>query len=117
MGAVVKMIEELHLPENAVCLISGTFVQARLFVEAKVIAKIDMIDPHPDLSQAKHFVIPGLIDTHVHLTACTANLAALTRMTPSLVNIAAAEELRQTLRRGFTTVRDAGGADCGLADA
>ena len=60
VGAVVKMIEELHLPENAVCLISGTFVQARLFVEAKVIAKIDMIDPHPDLSQGLHALDAGV---------------------------------------------------------
>ena len=110
-------MKELPLPEKAVCLIAGTFVQARLFVDANVITKIDLIDRHPDLSQATHFVIPGLIDTHVHLTACTANLGALTRLTPSLISIAAAEELRHTLRRGFTTVRDAGGADCGLADA
>jgi len=63
------------------------------------------------------FCIPGLIDTHVHLTACTADLSALSHLTPSYVALAAAAELRDMVARGFTTVRDAGGADKGLADA
>lgn len=62
-------------------------------------------------------VLPGLVDAHVHVTAATADLTALTTWSPSYVTAAAARELEATLHRGFTTVRDAAGADFGLAHA
>lgn len=63
------------------------------------------------------FVIPGLIDCHVHATAYTANLGELPRQSPMYVAAQAARLLQAMLRRGFTTVRDVGGADFGLARA
>ena len=63
------------------------------------------------------FVIPGLIDCHVHATAYTANLGELPRQSPMYVAAQAARRLQAMLRRGFTTVRDVGGADFGLARA
>lgn len=63
------------------------------------------------------FVIPGLIDAHVHATAYTANLGELPRQSPMYVSARAAGVLRGMLSRGFTTVRDVGGADFGLAQA
>ncbi|MFL6137503.1 MAG: amidohydrolase family protein [Frankiaceae bacterium] len=63
------------------------------------------------------YVLPGLIDAHVHVTAATADLATLGRWSPAYVALTAARELEATLLRGFTTVRDAGGADHGLAAA
>jgi imidazolonepropionase-like amidohydrolase len=74
----------------------------------------------PDLSGvdlAGRTVLPGLIDCHVHLTAVTADLAALHTDSPMYVAAQAAELMRQTLARGFTTVRDNAGADWGLARA
>lgn len=62
-------------------------------------------------------LLPGLIDAHVHVVAYTANLAELPLQSPMYVGLRAAEELRAMLHRGFTTVRDAGGADFGLARA
>jgi imidazolonepropionase-like amidohydrolase len=62
-------------------------------------------------------LMPGLIDAHVHVTAVTADLAALTEWSPSYVTARAARVLADMLRRGFTTVRDVGGADYGLAEA
>jgi imidazolonepropionase-like amidohydrolase len=62
-------------------------------------------------------LMPGLSDGHVHLTAATPDFAALTRWSPSYVAARAGEILEHMLMRGFTTVRDAGGADFGLADA
>nr|WP_239513899.1 amidohydrolase family protein [Streptosporangium sp. 'caverna'] len=62
-------------------------------------------------------VVPGLIDAHVHVTACTADLGALTSLSPSYVAAHSARIMGQMLDRGFTTVRDASGADYGLADA
>jgi len=62
-------------------------------------------------------LMPGLVDAHVHTTAVTADLAALTRWAPSYVTARSSTILAGMLMRGFTTVRDAGGADYGLADA
>jgi imidazolonepropionase-like amidohydrolase len=62
-------------------------------------------------------VLPGLIDCHVHVTASTADLAALEEWSPAYVTARAAGILRGMLDRGFTTVRDVAGADHGLAAA
>jgi imidazolonepropionase-like amidohydrolase len=62
-------------------------------------------------------VAPGLVDAHVHVKAWTADLAALPRQPASYTALRAGEVLAGMLRRGFTTVRDAGGADAGLARA
>jgi imidazolonepropionase-like amidohydrolase len=62
-------------------------------------------------------LMPGLIDAHVHAIAVTTDLAALARMPPALVTARALLVLEGMLARGFTTVRDAGGAEWGLAEA
>lgn len=62
-------------------------------------------------------VMPGLIDAHVHVTSYTADLAAAAEYSPSYVTARAGHILRGMLDRGFTTVRDAAGADYGLAQA
>lgn len=60
---------------------------------------------------------PGLIDAHVHVTAHTADLASMTRQSPYEVAARAGGILKGMLARGFTTVRDVGGCDYGLARA
>ncbi|MFE9724614.1 amidohydrolase family protein [Streptomyces sp. NPDC005794] len=62
-------------------------------------------------------VLPGLIDAHVHVTASTADLGALPSSSPSYVAAHSARIMSGMLDRGFTTVRDASGADYGLCDA
>src|SRR5437870_2737788 len=62
-------------------------------------------------------LMPGLIDAHVHVTAVTADLSAMAEWSPSYVTSRASLVLRGMLQRGFTTVRDVGGADYGLAAA
>lgn len=62
-------------------------------------------------------VLPGLIDAHVHVTAATADLGTLPSWSPSYATAHSARIMGQMLDRGFTTVRDASGADFGLADA
>ena len=61
--------------------------------------------------------LPGLIDCHVHVTAATANLAQIAEWSPFYLAAHAGAILRDMLQRGFTTVRDAGGGDFGLAQA
>lgn len=60
-------------------------------------------------------MIPGLCDAHVHVSAVSANLHDLLVLPASLVAARASVVLRDMLMRGFTTVRDAGGCDWGLA--
>ena len=62
-------------------------------------------------------LMPGLIDAHFHAVAVDANLANLDAMPKSLLYQHARGLLEGALQRGFTTVRDAGGADYGLAMA
>ena len=61
--------------------------------------------------------IPGLIDCHVHVLANTADLGRLGDESPAYLTASAINTLQGALRRGFTTLRDAGGADFGLARA
>lgn len=62
-------------------------------------------------------LMPGLIDAHVHAVLTTMDLAALERKPVTLVANEARLVLEGMLARGFTSVRDAGGADWGLAQA
>ena len=62
-------------------------------------------------------VLPGLIDAHVHVVAASHDLTALALQPPSLVTAQSSAILRGMLMRGFTSVRDAAGADFGLQEA
>ncbi|RZT41977.1 metal-dependent hydrolase family protein [Cupriavidus agavae] len=62
-------------------------------------------------------VMPGLIDLHVHVLASLANLGLNAVQPNVLVAFRAVPIMRSMLERGFTTVRDAGGADWGLSQA
>ena len=62
-------------------------------------------------------VLPGLIDAHVHVTATSHDLMGLAMQAVSLTVAQSAEVMRDMLHRGFTTVRDAAGADHGLQEA
>jgi imidazolonepropionase-like amidohydrolase len=62
-------------------------------------------------------LLPGLIDAHVHVAATSHDLAGLALQPPSLIAAQSGQLMRAMLHRGFTTVRDAGGADHGLREA
>ncbi|MFZ4652330.1 MAG: amidohydrolase family protein [Rubrivivax sp.] len=62
-------------------------------------------------------LMPGLIDSHVHVMLSEVNLRALEAVPLTLMTVRAAALMRAMLDRGFTTVRDTGGADWGLRDA
>ncbi|HXS61562.1 MAG TPA: amidohydrolase family protein [Streptosporangiaceae bacterium] len=59
------------------------------------------------------FVLPGLIDSHVHIMASTADLADLASWPVTYNAYHTARLLGQMLDRGFTTVRDMAGGDYG----
>ncbi|MGH7263936.1 MAG: amidohydrolase family protein, partial [Candidatus Rokuibacteriota bacterium] len=65
-----------------------------------------------------HTVMPGLTDAHVHVLAVEANILEQHRaLPPSLAVLKAGVVLREVLLQGYTTVRDCGGADWGVAQA
>ena len=59
-------------------------------------------------------LMPGLIDLHVHVLATQLDLDAQGSLPDALVMMRAVPIMAAMLRRGFTTVRDAGGAGWGL---
>lgn len=69
------------------------------------------------LDAGGRIAMPGLIDCHVHVLANTADLGRLGDESPSYLAITAMNSMQDALGRGFTTLRDAGGADFGLARA
>lgn len=63
-------------------------------------------------------LLPGLIDGHVHLGAIDANIMEQQRLYhPSMLVIRTLKVMQEALDQGFTTVRDAGGADAGYREA
>ena len=62
-------------------------------------------------------VLPGLIDAHAHVSATSHDLPGLALQPASLTGAESARLMAAMLRRGFTTVRDAAGADWGLQAA
>lgn len=59
-------------------------------------------------------IMPGLIDLHVHVLATQLNLSTQGVLPDALVMMRAVPIIQGMLQRGFTTVRDAGGAGWGL---
>lgn len=62
-------------------------------------------------------LMPGLIDCHVHAMHSEVNVRFLEAMPLTLLTARAGSRLRAMLDRGFTTVRDTGGADWGVKTA
>ena len=74
-------------------------------------AKADVVDC------GKRVLMPGLIDCHVHVMLSEVNIRALENIPLTLMTARSAELMRGMIDRGFTTVRDTGGADWGLKTA
>jgi len=62
-------------------------------------------------------LMPGLIDCHVHVFLTEVNIRHLEAIPLTLLTAKSAELMRGMLNRGFTTVRDTGGADWGIKTA
>jgi imidazolonepropionase-like amidohydrolase len=62
-------------------------------------------------------LMPGLIDSHVHVVLSEVSLRNLESVPLTLMTARAADLMRRMLDRGFTSVRDTGGADWGLKEA
>ncbi|OGK81119.1 MAG: hypothetical protein A2X53_04625 [Candidatus Rokubacteria bacterium GWA2_70_23] len=70
------------------------------------------------LSLKGRTLMPGLTDAHVHVCAVEGNISEQHRNNPpSLIAAKTLRRIEQALMQGFTTVRDAGGADYGFREA
>jgi imidazolonepropionase-like amidohydrolase len=102
-------------------VVSGAYHEGDLLaVEGRIAETGDGLTA-PDDAEVRDlrgaFVLPGLIDAHVHVTAITADLASVNSMSPFYLAAHAARIMGEMLDRGFTTVRDVAGGDFGLAAA
>src|SRR5260370_42561107 len=62
-------------------------------------------------------LMPGLIDSHVHVGLSEVAIRNLESMPLTLMTARAPARTRKMLNRGFTSVRDTGGADWRLQEA
>ena len=98
--------------ENAVMLVEGKRILA-----VGSATEIEVPEGAKIIDASDKTLMPGLIDTHVHIMFASASLET-NLFTPKAVSYyQAAENLERTLRAGFTTIRDAGGADAGIRQA
>ena len=106
-GANVLDVETGTYAERTVAIIAGRFT--------------DDLEPRNRdttvLQAHGSYLLPGLIDCHVHVTAAEADLSQLRTWPRSYLALRTASTMAAMLQRGFTTVRDLGGADHGLARA
>ena len=65
----------------------------------------------------KRTLMPGLIDSHVHVTLSEVYIRQLENIPLTLMTARAIDLMRGMIDRGFTTVRDTGGADWGIKTA
>lgn len=70
-----------------------------------------------EIDAAGAFVLPGLVDAHVHFRLTTLNFRSLSRWSEVEFGIVMARLSRAMLERGFTAVRDTGGDLSGLMGA
>jgi imidazolonepropionase-like amidohydrolase len=62
-------------------------------------------------------LMPGLIDAHIHIVLTEVNLQLLSDVPLTLLSAKGSVAMRAMLERGFTTLRDTGGADWGIKAA
>jgi imidazolonepropionase-like amidohydrolase len=99
--------------EDATVVVEGTVIQD-ILTSAQAGARVsgEVIDCRGRI------LMPGLIDAHVHVCALDVDLSAQRRTYPtSLMAYAIGKTIKEALDQGFTTIRDAGGADWGMKEA
>ena len=108
---VVDVLNGTVLERRDVLISKGKFVPLHTLQELGNVIEIDL--------EHKYFLCPGLIDCHVHLTANAGqdSMGALFQASANTIAYRTTWNAKQMLLRGFTTVRDTGGADYALRQA
>jgi imidazolonepropionase-like amidohydrolase len=111
------LIRNGHVLDTATMTMGG---ETNLLIEDGRIARLGAdaaTDADLVIDADGQFVLPGLIDAHVHFRLATLDFSRLAVWTEVEYGIAMARLARETLARGFTTVRDIGGDVRGLMRA
>ncbi len=95
---------------NATVVDSEGVVESDVAIEnEKIVSVGDAPDADRELDATGQYVVPGLIDAHVHLMLDgRPDSSSVHRETPTALAYTAAANLRDALRAGVTTVRDLG---------
>ena len=115
-GRLVDVVSGRVLTDQAVRIEGGRFVSVRPWSD-------EAAKRGPVIDWSAHTVLPGLMDMHTHLVGDiqSSNIAAPLLSTAARDVLAGAANARETLRAGFTTVRDVGAyrgfTDVALRDA
>lgn len=106
--------EDNAIAENQYILIAGDSIKAmgKMTDSARYHDNVDEI-----IDGKGYYAMPGLIDSHTHLLQETIAPAAYAQYDFPLINFIGAEAAKQRLMRGFTTVRNMGGAAISLSRA
>ena len=107
-GVVLDTVTMAHRGEAAVVIEDGMIVDVPDRYHGSADVEVDADG---------YFVLPGLIDAHVHMRLASMNFRAMRSWTEVEYGIRMATLARRTLERGFTTVRDIGGDVTGLVRA
>jgi imidazolonepropionase-like amidohydrolase len=83
----------------------------------RIAPRLEANEPVDVVDCTGRVLMPGLIDAHVHVYAAGLNFTRIAQSPFSYLAHFAARFMRASLDRGFTTLRDVGGADVGLASA
>jgi imidazolonepropionase-like amidohydrolase len=114
MSAPLHFVNGNVLDPEAGVLRRGLGVLVRDGRIAEVASGIAAPDGTRTIDLGGRTLMPGLIDCHVHVVAETLDLWSNIIAPSSLAGLRAARVMAEMLQRGFTTVRDLGGADHGL---
>ncbi len=107
-GLILDTAEMAFIGERTVVIDDGLIVE----ISDRYTGAADHV-----VNAAGRFVVPGLIDGHVHFRLATMNFRLLASMSEVEFGIRMATLARETVERGFTTVRDLGGDVTGLVRA
>src|SRR3982751_6000632 len=106
---ILDVVGEAVLAEHDVLVMDGRIKEISD-------TRIDTADAHV-IDIGGRVLMPGLCDAHVHTVSATTSFLELQGWSPFYAASRMLEVLKGMLYRGFTTVRDAGGADWGVAAA
>lgn len=107
-GRVLAVPGEAPLGETTIIVTDGKIVSLEAGYKAPKDKKVRVID------LKDKYVLPGLIDSHVHLTSDTGGIASQLEdvtLSPAAQAFNAWDNGMKTLRAGFTTVRNLGDGD------
>lgn len=99
-----------ELRPNATVVVEGDTI-------LDVLQDATQVDDALRINLSGRTLLPGLIDAHVHVTSTIPDFLKLSMTPASLIAAQSKDILEGMLARGFTTVRDAAGADHGLVEA